>query len=63
MKMLLKNKEKFIGYVGEKNKPSSILLKNNYLHVELQINSQHIIGKNDPFPADKVVTKRVRVEG
>ena len=43
----LKNKEKFIGYVGEKKKPSSILLKNNYLHVEIQINAQHIIGKED----------------
>jgi len=46
-KTCLKNKEKFIGYVGEKNKPSSILLKNNYLHVEIQINAQHIIGKED----------------
>ena len=46
-KTCLKNREKFIGYVGEKNKPSSILLKNNYLHVEIQINAQHIIGKED----------------
>ena len=46
-KTCLKNREKFIGYVGEKNKPSSILLKNNYLHIEIQINAQHIIGKED----------------
>ena len=54
-KAQLKNKEKFIGYVGEKNKPSSILLKNNYLHVELQIDSQHIIGKDDPSHISDIV--------
>ena len=54
-KTQLKNKEKFIGYVGEKNKPSSILLKNNYLHVELQIDSQHIIGKDDPSHISDIV--------
>ena len=36
-KTYLKNKEKFIGYVGEKNKPSSILLKNNYLHILIPV--------------------------
>ena len=54
-KTQLKNKEKFIGYVGDKNKPSSILLKNNYLHVELQIDSQHIIGKDDPSHISDIV--------
>ena len=43
----LKNKEKFIGYVGEKKKPKSILLKNNFLHVEIKIDAKHVIGKDD----------------
>src|SRR6056300_1190272 len=43
----LKNKEKFIGYNGEKKKPKSILLKNNFLHVEIKIDAKHVIGKND----------------
>ena len=43
----LKNKSKFIGYNGDKKKPDSILLKNNCLHIEIKINSNHNIGKND----------------
>ena len=34
----LKNNEKYIGYRGQKNKPSAIILKNNNLHVEIIIN-------------------------
>ena len=29
----LKNKNQFVGFNGEKDKPSSILLKNNNLHI------------------------------
>ena len=43
----LKNREKFIGFKGKKNKPESILLKNNSLHIDIIINTNDDIGKND----------------
>ena len=43
----LKNKEKFIGYSGTKENPDKILLKNNYLHLEINIDAKHVIGKDD----------------
>src|SRR5699024_9073694 len=44
----LKNEEQFIGYQGPDAAPSTILLKNNGLHLEIQIDSGHSIGKTDP---------------
>ncbi|MDQ0255302.1 malate synthase [Evansella vedderi] len=43
----LKNSSQFIGYNGEKSAPESILLKNNGLHLEIQIDGDHPIGKTD----------------
>ena len=43
----LKNKKQFIGFNGEENKPSSILFKNNNLHIDILIDPNHIIGKTD----------------
>jgi malate synthase len=43
----LAEQNKFAGYLGSTNKPSSILLKNNLLHIELQIDSTHNVGKDD----------------
>ncbi len=43
----LKNKDQFIGYNGEKEKPTSILLKNNNLHIDIIIDPNHFIGKID----------------
>ena len=43
----LKNKDQFIGYNGEKEKLSSVLLKNNNLHIDILIDSNHFIGKID----------------
>jgi len=39
--------EQFAGYCGEVGKPSSILLNNNRLHVEIQVDSSHHIGAVD----------------
>lgn len=43
----LASPEKFVGFVGPANSPTSILLKNNGLHVEIQIDKEHFIGKTD----------------
>ena len=46
-KIYLKNKDQFIGYNGEKEKLTSILLKNNNLHIDIIIDPNHYIGKLD----------------
>lgn len=46
-KSRLENVEKFIGYRGEAENPTAILLKNNGLHFEIQIDRDHPIGKTD----------------
>lgn len=40
--------EKLQGFQGDAAKPDAILLKNNGLHVEIQIDSNHNVGKDDP---------------
>ena len=51
----LSDESKFIGYKGESENPSSILLKNNNLHIDIQIDSQDSIGKDDPAGIKDVV--------
>ena len=53
----LKNKDQFIGYNGEKNKPNSILIKNNNLHIDILINQNHKIGKTDKAYISDVVVE------
>ncbi|WP_017381085.1 malate synthase G [Paenisporosarcina sp. TG-14] len=47
-KTVLQEPSKFIGFNGDKASPTAILLQNNGLHVEIQFNRQHPIGKTDP---------------
>jgi malate synthase len=44
----LRDPEQAIGYQGELSNPSTILLKHHGLHIEIQIDREHIIGKTDP---------------
>lgn len=43
----LQDEEKFVGYQGSPEQPSAILLKNNGLHIEIQIDRTHPIGQTD----------------
>ncbi|MDN3639828.1 malate synthase G [Simiduia curdlanivorans] len=43
----LQSAEKFVGFRGPESTPSAILLKNNGLHIEIQIDRQAEIGKTD----------------
>ena len=43
----LKRQEQFVGFNGDTEIPSSILLENNKLHIEIQVDSSHQIGATD----------------
>ncbi len=43
----LKNKDQFVGFKGQKDNPSSILIQNNNLHIEIVIDANHLVGKID----------------
>ena len=46
-KTTLAQGEKLVGYQGEAVAPTAVLLKNNDLHIEIQIDRNHPIGKDD----------------
>ena len=51
----LSDKSQFIGYKGDPDNPSSILFKNNNLHIDIQIDPEDSIGKGDPANIKDVV--------
>ena len=51
----LKDINQYIGYVGDVSSPTGILLKNNNLHLEIEIDKDHNIGKEDPAGIKDVV--------
>jgi malate synthase len=56
----LKNKDQLVGYNGSKESPTSLLLKNNNLHVDIIIDSKSKIGSTDKaYISDVVVESAV----
>ena len=51
----LKNKNQLVGYNGSKDSPSSILLKNNNLHVDIVIDAESKIGSTDKANISDIV--------
>ena len=51
----LKDKQQYIGFNSKKNKLSSILIKKNNLHIDILIDSDHMIGKSDKASIADVV--------
>jgi malate synthase len=51
----LKDNAKFVGYQGNASAPSSVLLKNNGIHIDLQIDRTTSIGKDDAAGISDVV--------
>ena len=47
--------EQFSGFCGDSDKPSSILLNNNRLHVEIQVDYSNHIGASDPAGIKDIV--------
>ena len=53
----LKNKNQFIGFTGQVDKPSSILIKNNNLHIEIVIDPNHTVGKHDKASISDIIVE------
>jgi malate synthase len=51
----LKNKDQLLGYNGSKDNPTSLLLKNNNLHVDIIIDAKSKIGRTDKAHISDVV--------
>ena len=56
-KVSLKNNDQFIGYNGNKDNPSSILIKNNGLHIDIVIDASTEVGKIDKASISDVVVE------
>lgn len=53
----LKDEKQFVGYQGGTSSPSSLLLRNNGIHIDIQIDKTKIIGLSDPAGVNDVVVE------
>lgn len=53
----LADPSQFAGFTGTSEAPTSILFRNNGLHIEVQIDAGHSIGKTDPAHVSDVVVE------
>jgi malate synthase len=53
----LADAKQFVGFQGDAKAPSSLLLKHNGLHLDLEINKSHPIGKTDPAGVSDLVAE------
>lgn len=51
----LRSQKQFVGYLGEPNNPTSILLINNGLHFEIQVDYSHNVGSVDKAGVKDIV--------
>ena len=51
----LKDPTQFVGYKGGEGEPESVLLVRNGMHLEIQIDASHPVGKDDPAHVKDVV--------
>ena len=51
----LTNAEQLVGFNGEKAAPSEVVLRNNGLHILIQINPEHPVGKTDKAGVSDVI--------
>src|SRR5690606_7307639 len=53
----LKEPAQFVGYQGEASAPSSVLLKHHGLHLDIQVDRNHAIGRTDAAGVSDVVAE------
>ena len=51
----LQHPERFAGYKGRAETPSSILLRNNGLHIDIEVDRDHFVGKTHPAGVKDIV--------
>ena len=56
-KDFLKNNNQFIGYNGNKDKPNSVLIKNNNLHIDILIDPSTNVGKIDKASISDIISE------
>ena len=56
-KYFLKNNDQFIGFNGSKDKPNSILIKNNNLHIDILIDPKSPVGKIDTADISDIISE------
>ena len=56
-KDFLKNDNQFVGFIGDKDNPDSILIKNNNLHIDILIDSKTTVGEIDKANISDVIVE------